>query len=66
MWLFGGVPGAFCDEAHRRDVAAFLTPRAQKHAGAPHALDDALEGARTCELTLARNRAAIAKFLARF
>jgi hypothetical protein len=66
MWLYGSVPGAFCDEAHRRDVEAFLRPRARKHAGAPHALDDALEGARTCELTLARNRDAIAKFLARF
>ncbi|MDB4967386.1 MAG: Membrane alanine aminopeptidase [Myxococcales bacterium] len=66
MWFFGGVPNAFCDEKHRKDVDAFLTPRAKTHTGAPHALEDALESARTCELALARNRPAISAFLKQF
>ena len=66
MGFFGGAPNAFCDEKHRKDVDAFLTPRAKSHTGAPHALEDALESARTCEVTLARNRAAIGAFLKQF
>jgi aminopeptidase N len=66
MWLFGGVPNAFCDEKHRRDVETFLAPRAKTHPGAPHALEDALESVRTCEVALARNRAYIDEFLNQF
>lgn len=65
-WLFGGVPGAFCDEAHRRDLASFLGARAAAHPGAPHALDEALDHERTCEEAEARNRDAVARFLAQF
>lgn len=66
MWLFGGVPGSFCDAGHRREMEEFLAPRARAHPGAPHALSDALEGVKTCSAALARNRAGIAAFLARY
>jgi hypothetical protein len=66
MQFFGGVPNAFCDEKHRQDVTAFLMPRAKQHPGAPHALEDALESARTCEVALTRNRPAISAFLKQF
>jgi aminopeptidase N len=66
MWLFGRVPHTFCDATHRSEVEAFLAPRARTHVGAPHALEDALESAKSCEATLARNREAIAAFLAQY
>ena len=66
LWLFGAVPGAFCDAAHRQALEAFLVRRARSHPGAPHALDDGFAGARTCEATLQRNRDAIAAFLGKF
>jgi aminopeptidase N len=66
LWLLRQVPTAFCDEAHRHEVEAFLTPRATARAGSSHGLSDALEEAKSCEATLARNRAAIAAFLAQY
>lgn len=66
MWLFGGVPRAFCDAAHLRDVEAFLGPRAKTHLGASHALAESLDRAHTCEQSAARNRAAVSAFLRQF
>ena len=66
MWLFGEVPPAFCDAAHRQEVEAFLAPRAQSHLGARQVLDDALESAKSCESSLQRNCAAISAFLAKY
>jgi aminopeptidase N len=66
MWLFGSVPSAFCDAKHRREVAAFLGPRAKARVGAPHAVAEALDRARTCERSVARNRRAVSTFLRQF
>lgn len=66
LQLFSSVPAAFCDSAHRRQIESFLTPRASKHSGAPHALSDGLAESATCEASLSRNRDAITAFLARY
>lgn len=66
LQLFSGVPAAFCDSAHRRQIESFLTPRASKHAGAAQALADGLAASMTCEAALSRNRDAITAFLSRY
>lgn len=66
LQLFSGVPAAFCDSAHRRQIESFLTPRASKHAGAAQALADGLAASVTCEAALSRNRDAITAFLSRY
>jgi hypothetical protein len=66
MWLFASVPHAFCDAEHRRAIEAFLVPRAKTHPGAPHVVEEALESAKTCEASRARNASAIAAFLAKY
>jgi aminopeptidase N len=66
MRLIGTVPGAFCDEAHRAAAEAFLGPRAKTHPGAPHQLEEALEGVHACTLAWTRNKPAIDAFLAKY
>lgn len=51
--LFAGVqllsmPAAFCDDAHARDVAGFLTERAAKIDGGPRVLSKTLEEIHLC------------------
>jgi len=66
MRLIGSVPHAFCDEEHRAAAEAFLTPRAKTHPGAPHQLEEGLEGVRACALSWTRNKPAIDAFLAKY
>jgi len=66
MRLIGSVPLAFCDEQHRAAAETFLTPRAKTHAGAPHQLDEGLEGVHECALSWQRNKPAIDAFLAKY
>lgn len=66
LQLFSAAPAVFCDPAHRQQIESVLTPRAAEHAGAPQALANGLGTARTCETALARNRAAITAFLAKY
>lgn len=66
MRLIGAVPQAFCDEAHRAAAASFLEPRAKTHPGAPHQLDEGLEGVHACALSWQRNKPAIDAFLAKY
>jgi len=66
MRLIGSVPQAFCDERHRAAAESFLGPRAKSHPGAPHQLDEGLEGVRACALSWTRNKPAIDAFLAKY
>ncbi len=66
MRLFGAVPHAFCDESHRAALESFLAPRAKTHTGAPHEVDDGLEGVRACAAAWSRIKPAIDAFLAKY
>jgi aminopeptidase N len=66
MRLIGAVPQAFCDETHRAAAEAFLSPRAKAHPGAPHQLEEGLEGVHACALAWTRNKPSIDAFLAKY
>jgi hypothetical protein len=61
-WTFGQLAGTFCDAAHRDAVAALLTPRADKIAGARVATTRGLEQTDQCIAEVAREMPALQHF----
>jgi aminopeptidase N len=66
IWLVSAVPQAFCDPAHRKDVADFLGKKATQSPGASHALAESLERVDVCVATVKRGHAAVVDFLKRY
>lgn len=62
--LLESVASVFCDPAHRAEVAALLTPRAEKIDGAQRSVARGLEETDRCIARLARDRPAPERFLA--
>ena len=63
-WLLGAFPEAFCDAQHRAELDALLTPRAAKIDGAQAQVSRGLENVDRCIAKEARDKDAIAAFLA--
>jgi len=61
-WTIGVIAGAFCDAAHRADVASLLTPRVGKIDGAKTTLARGLELADHCIAEVAREMPALQRF----
>jgi len=61
--LLAGIVGATCDPERRKAMADLVKPRAAKFDGAQNAVAQALEQADQCIAELARNKAALEKFL---
>ncbi|HET9992693.1 MAG TPA: M1 family metallopeptidase, partial [Kofleriaceae bacterium] len=61
-WLLGQIAGTFCDAPHRAAVAAFLTPRADKIAGARALVTRGLEQVDHCIAEVAREMPALQHF----
>jgi cytosol alanyl aminopeptidase len=57
------VAGMFCDEAHRKDAEAFLTPKTTGIDGATHILTNSLERVDLCIAEWNRNRPIVEKYL---
>jgi alanyl aminopeptidase len=58
-----GMPGGFCDEAHRADLESFMKDHAAKVTGAPRAVAQALESISLCIAQRDQRKESLSKFL---
>jgi hypothetical protein len=60
------VAGAFCDAAHRAELASFFTPRVGRFDGAPRVLATQLEELDLCVEAARRDGPSVTRFLERY
>ena len=61
-----GVPGMFCDDAHRADADTFFSPRAAKVDNGPKTLAQALESVDLCIASQKHHLPSTTEFLKKY